>query len=91
MQFKTKEGEERFERALDRLRELLGIEKQQPEDIEMPNQGQIPLKEKNNHKQGRAGSRVEEFPGPAAGGNRVNPVKSGGINRPTKGGSSTGA
>lgn len=52
--------------------------------------GSIPLKETNNHKQGRSGSAVDKFMGPAAGGNRRNPTKSGGINRPTKGGSSNG-
>lgn len=58
----------------------------------MPNQGQIPLKETNNHKQGRDGSRVRDFKGPAAGGGAAggNPTKSGGINRPTQGGASNG-
>lgn len=55
--------------------------------------GSIPLKETNNHKQGRDGSRVTENKGPAAGGGGLggNPTKGGGINRPTQGGSSTGA
>jgi len=50
--------------------------------------GKAKFREINNHSQGRSGSKVERKPGPAKG-NRgvVNPTKSGGINRPTRGGS----
>lgn len=46
----------------------------------------VNFKETNNHKQGRSGSETPKKPGPAKG-NRgiVNPTKSGGIFRPTKG------
>jgi len=49
--------------------------------------GNIPLKEHNNHMQGRTGSATEKFEGPAVGrqNKRMNPTKGGGINRATKG------
>jgi len=47
----------------------------------------VPYREINHHPQGRSGGKVPMKPGPAKG-NRgvVNPTKSGGINRPTRGG-----
>lgn len=44
--------------------------------------------ETNNYPQGKSGSKVPMKPGPAKGNSGVrNPTKSGGIYRPTKGGS----
>ena len=53
----------------------------------MPYAGKVPLKEHNNHPQGRSGAKVPEKMGPAVGGasKHKNPTKSGGINRATKG------
>lgn len=55
--------------------------------------GNIPLKEHNNHKQGRTGSKVDSFEGPAVGGagKHSNPTMGGGINRATKGKGGGGA
>lgn len=48
----------------------------------------VSYSETNNHKQGRSGSKVPMKPGPAKGRRgKVNPTKSGGIHRSTKGGS----
>lgn len=49
--------------------------------------GSIPLKEHNTHMMGRTGSGTEQFLGPAVIGlsGRMNPTKSGGINRATEG------
>ena len=48
--------------------------------------GKVKYNETNNYKQGRSGSKVKTIPGPAKGRRGVvNPVKSGGIFRPTKG------
>jgi hypothetical protein len=49
----------------------------------------VPLKETNNHKQGRSGSGTPMKKGPAFRGGSVsgnNPTSGGGINRPLKGG-----
>lgn len=52
------------------------------------NTSRVPVKEQNNHKQGKSGAKVPMKPGPAAGKKGVvNPTKGGGIYRPTKGGS----
>lgn len=46
----------------------------------------VPLKESNNYPQGRSGGGTMKKPGPATGrSGHVNPTKSGGIYRPTKG------
>jgi len=46
----------------------------------------VNYREMNNHKQGRTNSGVAKKPGPAKGRRGiVNPTKSGGIFRPTKG------
>jgi len=48
--------------------------------------GKVSYTEKNNHKQGRSGAGTPKKPGPAKGRRGiVNPTKSGGIFRPTKG------
>ena len=48
--------------------------------------GKASFREINNHKQGRTGGKVMRKPGPAKGKRgHVNPTKSGGIFRPTKG------
>lgn len=52
----------------------------------MAESDQIPLKEMNNHKQGRSGSETMKMWGPAVGSAKQgNPTSNGGINRPTKG------
>ena len=51
----------------------------------MPNQGKVPLKERNNHSQGRSGGGTPMKSGPAVGKTSGNATKGGGINRPTKG------
>lgn len=49
----------------------------------------VPLKEKNNHPQGRSGSGTPKKRGPATGRRgHVNKTKSGGIFRPTRSGTS---
>lgn len=49
--------------------------------------GKTKFREINNHKQGRSGAKVPMKPGPARGRRGVvNPTKSGGIHRPTRGG-----
>lgn len=45
----------------------------------------IPLKETNNYKGGRSGSKCPVKSGPVEGGIKHNPTKGGGINRATKG------
>jgi len=52
----------------------------------MPYAGKVSLKETNNFKGGRSGSKVPEKMGPAVGGasKHKNPVRGGGINRATK-------
>lgn len=48
--------------------------------------GKVKYTETNNHSQGKSGAKVKQLPGPAKGNKgHVNPVKSGGIFRPTKG------
>lgn len=50
--------------------------------------GKAKFREINNYPQGRSGAKVPMKPGPAKGNRgKVNPTKSGGINRPTRGGS----
>lgn len=53
----------------------------------MPNMGDRGvMKETNNHMQGRTGSEVKKFMGPAVGNTKQgNPTSGGGINRPLKG------
>lgn len=46
--------------------------------------GKVPLKESNNHKQGRSGGRAKELSGPVKS-VKHNPTKSGGIFRAPKG------
>jgi hypothetical protein len=51
------------------------------------NVNKVPLKESNNHPQGKSGSKVPIKKGPATGRRgHVNPTKRGGIYRPTKSG-----
>lgn len=51
------------------------------------NTSRVPMKEQNNFKQGKSGAKVPTMPGPAKGKKGVvNPTKSGGIYRPTRGG-----
>jgi len=50
----------------------------------MPNHKEVPLKETNNHKQGRSGSGTPKLMGPAKSPAK-NPTTGGGINRATKG------
>ena len=45
----------------------------------------VPLKEINNHPQGRRGSKVKTVSGPAVGHASGNPTKRGGIMQPTRG------
>lgn len=45
----------------------------------------VPLKETNNHKQGRTGSKVKETSGPAVGHASGNRTKRGGIMQGTRG------
>ena len=45
----------------------------------------VPLKEKNNHPQGRTGSKVKTVSGPAVGHASSNPTKKGGVMQPTRG------
>ena len=48
--------------------------------------GKTKYRETNSQKQGKSGGKVPVKPGPAKGRRgHVNPTKSGGINRPTKG------
>lgn len=50
------------------------------------NVNKVPYKEINNHKQAKSGTGVVKKSGPATGRKgHVNPTKSGGIFRPTKG------
>jgi len=52
------------------------------------NTSKVAYREINNHPQGKSGAKVPMKPGPARGKRGVvNPTKSGGINRPTRGGS----
>ena len=52
------------------------------------NTSKVGYSESNNFKQGKSGGKVPTMPGPAKGNKgKQNPTKSGGIYRPTKGGS----
>lgn len=52
------------------------------------NTSKVAYRETNNHSQGKSGAKVPMKKGPAAGNSGMkNPTKSGGIYRPTKGGS----